>query len=243
MARTALITGSSGGIGADIALKLSQSGIKVFLTGRNESRLIEQASKCSAEGYLAGDLSNDEFLELLFKSAKEKLGQVDILINNAGAYVWSPVEKTDKNKIDEMFRLNLQVPYKLCRLAVVDMKYNKWGRIVNIGSISGTVGEANASLYSASKAGLIGLTKSLALELAEHNITVNLVNPGWVKTEMTEPIFSDGILDESEQLDMIPQRRWIEPYEVSALVNYLASEDARGITGQSVNLCAGLSLG
>ncbi|MDD3014196.1 MAG: SDR family NAD(P)-dependent oxidoreductase [Candidatus Gastranaerophilales bacterium] len=243
MARAALITGSSGGIGADIALKLSQNGFKVFLTGRNESRLIEQAKKCSAIGYMAGDLSDDNFLELLFRSAKDKFGQIDILINNAGSYVWSPVEKTDKSKIDEIFRLNLQVPYKLCRLAVSDMKFNKWGRIVNIGSISGIVGEANASLYSASKAGLIGLTKALALELAEHNITVNLVNPGWVKTEMVEPLFTDGILDEAEQMDMIPQRRWIEPCEISALVNYLASEDARGITGQSINLCAGLSLG
>jgi len=243
MSRTALITGSSGGIGADIALKLSQNGFKVFLTGRNEARLIEQAQKCSAMGYMAGDLSDEDFLELLFKSAREKLGCIDILVNNAGVYVWSPVEKTDKSKIDEVFRLNLQAPYKLCRLAVPEMKCNKWGRIINIGSISGTVGEANASLYSASKAGLIGLTKSLALELAEYNITVNLINPGWVKTEMTEPLFSDGILDESEQMDMIPQRRWIEPCEISALVNYLASEDAKGITGQSINLCAGLSLG
>jgi short-subunit dehydrogenase len=156
MARTALITGSSGGIGADIALKLSQSGFKVFLTGRNEARLVEQTEKCSAIGYLAGDLSDDNFLEKLFKSAKEKLGKIDVLINNAGAYIWSPIEKTDKAKIDEIFRLNLQAPYKLCRLVAPDMKSNKWGRIVNIGSISGVVGEANASLYSASKAGLIG---------------------------------------------------------------------------------------
>lgn len=243
MNRTALITGSSSGIGADIALKLSQAGYKVFLSGRNEARLIEQVNKCSALGYLAGDLSDDNFLKELYRFANEKLGGIDILVNNAGAYIWSPIEKTDKSKISEIFKLNLQVPYDLCRLIVPEMKTKQWGRIINIGSISGIVGEANASLYSASKAGLIGLTKSLALELAEYGITINLVNPGWVKTAMTEPLFINEILDESEQIDMIPQRRWIEPYEISTLVKYLSSEEAMGITGQSINLCAGLSLG
>jgi len=241
--RTALITGGSSGIGADIALKLSLAGYKTFLSGRNESRLIEQANKCSAIGYLVGDLSDNVFLKELYYAATEKLGCIDILINNAGAYIWSPIEKTDPNKISELFKLNLQVPYELCRLIVPEMKNKKWGRIINIGSISGIVGEANASLYSASKAGLIGLTKSLALELAEYGITINLINPGWVKTPMTEPLFADEVLDESEQIDMIPQRRWIEPCEISALVKYLVSEQAKGVTGQSINLCAGLSLG
>lgn len=243
MNRTALITGSSAGIGADVALKLSQAGYKVFLSGRNETRLIEQVNKCSAVGYLAGDLNDDNFLKELYLFANEKLDGIDILVNNAGVYLWSAIEKTDQSKISEIFKLNLQVPYNLCRLIVPYMKTKRWGRIINIGSISGVVGEANASLYSASKAGLIGLTKSLALELAEHGITINLVNPGWVKTTMTEPLFTNETLDESEQIDMVPQRRWIEPYEVSALVKYLASDNAEGITGQSINLCAGLSLG
>ena len=130
---------------------------------------------------------------------KKTLGNIDILINNAGAYTWSPVEKTATNNISELIKLNLEVPYKLCRLAVPTMKLARWGRIMNIGSISGIVGEANASLYSASKAGLTGLTKALALELAEYGITINHINPGWVKTEMTEPLFADKILDESEQ--------------------------------------------
>jgi NAD(P)-dependent dehydrogenase (short-subunit alcohol dehydrogenase family) len=192
---------------------------------------------------LAGDLSNISFCSELFQAAKEKLGQIDILINNAGAYIWSPIEKIQQDKIDELFRLNLHAPYELCRLVVPEMKSRRWGRIINIGSISGVVGEANASLYSASKAGLLGLTKSLALELAEFNITVNSINPGWVKTDLASDLFENDILDETEQLDMIPQRRWIHPSEIAALANYLASENAKGITGQSVNLCAGLSLG
>jgi NAD(P)-dependent dehydrogenase (short-subunit alcohol dehydrogenase family) len=243
MTKTALITGSSAGIGANTALKLSQNGIKVFLTGRNEFRLIEQSKICSASGYLVGDLSNDDFLKELYNTALEKLGHIDILVNNAGAYVWSPIEKTETEKISELIKLNLQVPFDLCKLVVPEMKSKKWGRIINIGSISGSVGEANASLYSASKAGLIGLTKALALELAEYGITVNLINPGWVKTDLSESIFVDNILDENEQIDMIPQKRWIAPSEISALVNYLISDEAEGLTGQSVNLCAGLSLG
>ena len=243
MAKTVLITGSSDGIGANIAQKLSQNGYKVFITGRNKDKLVKQNKICLAEGYLAGDLCDDNFLNELYNHAKEKLGHIDILINNAGAYTWSPIEKTLESNIKEIIKLNLEVPYKLCKLAVSDMKHNKWGRIINIGSISGAVGEANASLYSASKSGLIGLTKALALELAEYGITINIINPGWVKTGLVEPLFTDGVLDKSEQLDMIPQRRWIAPSEISSLVNYLISEDAKGLTGQSINLCAGLSLG
>lgn len=242
-ALTALITGSSSGIGADIALKLSQSGIKVFLTGRDEKKLINHAKACQASGYLAGDLLCCDFYNDLYNNAVEKMGRIDILVNNAGEYIWSPIDKQEDNKIAEILKLNLEIPYKLCKLVVPEMKKNKWGRIINIGSISGIVGEANASLYSTSKAGLIGLTKSLALELAEFGITINLINPGWVKTNLSEQVFENEILDENEQLDMIPQRRWIEPYEISSLVNYLIKEESRGITGQLINLCAGLSLG
>ena len=241
--KTALITGSSSGIGAAIAEKLSKQGHKVFITGRNEDRLIEQSQKYHVEGFIAGDLLDDDFYSKLFSSAIEKLGHVDILVNNAGAYVWSPIEKTEKANIEQILKLNLQKPYELCKLVVPEMKKHKWGRIINIGSISGSVGEGNASLYSASKAGLIGLTKSLALELAEFGISVNIINPGWVKTAMTQDIFDNDILSESEQLDMIPQKRWIEPSEIAALVNYLISDEAHGITGQSINLCCGLSLG
>ena len=129
----------------------------------------------------------------------------------------------------------------MCSLAIEDMKKNNWGRIINIGSISGIVGEAYATLYSATKAGLLGLTKSLALEVAQYGITVNQINPGWVETEL-----SNNILDENEKqetLDIIPQRRFVEPYEIAKLCTYLASQDAKGLTGQGINLCAGLSCG
>ncbi len=238
-----LITGASSGIGAEIAQRLSGEGYRLFLAGRNEKRLKEMAQKVSANGYFAGDLIEDNVVNELFQSAKDSLGVVDILINSAGEYLWGPVEKMKKEDIDRVFKLNLQVPYELCSSVVVEMKQQKWGRIVNIGSISGAVGEANASLYSASKAGLIGFTKALALELAEYGITINVVNPGWVKTPLTENAIEKNSPEEQEQLCMIPQGRFICPEEISAMVQYLLSEEARGLTGQSLNLCAGLSLG
>ena len=238
-----LLTGSSGGIGAKIAEKLSSSGHNVFLTGRNEERLLKLAVEIKAKGFLAGCLIEEDFPEKLLSKASKNLGHIDVLINNAGAYLWSPVEKTSKDNVEKILSLNLRIPYELCALVVPDMKKNKWGRIINIGSISGAVGEANASLYSAGKAGLIGLTKSLALELAEYGITVNVINPGWVKTSLTDECIQSGDIDEQEQLDMIPQKRWIEPQEIADLAKYLISDSAQGITGQSLNLCAGLSLG
>lgn len=238
-----LITGSSSGIGAAIANRLSLSGHRVFLTGRDSKKLKKQAKSFSAEGFISGDLLEDNFIEELFKIALHKLGNIDVLINNAGAYMWSPIEKTGYNDIEKILKLNLEVPYKLCKLVVPGMKERKLGKIINIGSISGAVGEANASLYSTSKSGLTGMTKALALELAEYGISVNIINPGWVKTPLAETYLDNESVSEEEELEMIPQKRWIDPYEVAGLVNYLITDEASGITGQSINLCCGLSLG
>lgn len=253
--KTALITGSSKGIGAEIAYNLAEAGYKVFLTGRNEEQLRQQALKCKNADYLALDITDKDAPEKLILKAKQSLGEIDVLVNNAGSYIWSPLSTSpnslsgkDKLKegyqvatIEELFKINAQIPLELCGLVVPVMREKAWGRIINIGSISGSVGEANASLYSATKASLIGLTKSLALELAEYGITVNLVNPGWVKTTMLSDNLSPQ--EQEEQLEMIPQKRWIEPFEVASLVSFLASANAGGITGQSINICAGLSLG
>ena len=186
-------------------------------------------------------MSRTENAKALYLAAKEKLGSIDILINNAGVYDYSPIEKTDPDTAQRLINLNLTTPCLLCKYAVEDMKQNMWGRIINIGSISGAVGEANASLYSAAKAGLSGLTKSLALELAQYNITVNQINPGWVDTNLANEALSAE--EKNETLEIIPQRRFIEPWEVAKLCRYLISQDAKGLTGQSINLCAGLSCG
>lgn len=183
-----LITGSSDGIGAKIAEVLATNN-NVFITGRDKNKLKKLSEKINAKGYLNGDLLDYDFADKLYKSAKNELGHIDILINNAGIYIWSEIENTSVDQIEKSFKLNLEIPSFLSTLVVPDMKKNKYGRIINIGSISAIIGEKNASIYSASKAGLIGLTKSLALELADYNINVNQINPGWVKTNLTECIF------------------------------------------------------
>jgi NAD(P)-dependent dehydrogenase (short-subunit alcohol dehydrogenase family) len=234
MKKKILITGASKGIGASIAETFSKQDFELFLIGRNEDRLKKIADETNAQ-YLAIDLTDNEACEKII----EKAGNIDVLINNAGEYVWSPVEKASSDDISRIFKTNLEIPYKLISLAIPAMKSQKWGRIINIGSISGAVGEANASLYSASKSGLIGMSKALALELAEYGITVNVINPGWVKTELID----NPNIDLQEELDCIPQKRFIHPEEIAKMAEYLISENAKGITGQSINLCAGLSLG
>ncbi len=231
--KTVLITGTSSGIGLAAEEILEKAGYKTFGCARR---------KLNKKNYLSVDISTYKGCEKLFKSAKKYLGKIDILINNAGHYVYSPVEKMHSQDIEYMTNLNFLAPYWLCALAIEDMKKNKWGRIINIGSIAGNVGEANAALYSATKSALSGLTKSLALEVAQDNITVNLINPGWVETPLAQNAAKDGISKE-ENLDIIPQKRFIEPCEIADLIKYLISDNAKGLTGQAINLCAGLSVG
>lgn len=229
-----LVTGASKGIGRAIAEELKNIG-NVYITGRNEEAL-KQVKAC---GYCICDLTT----EIEKHSDFIKQNNIDILINNAGEYIYGEIEKMSQEEITKIFKTNLEAPAFLISQAVPFMKKQNWGRIINIGSISGVMGEANASLYSATKAGLIGLTKALALELAQNNITVNTINPGWVDTELGNKSIEDSEFTKEEILECIPQRRFVKPEEIAKLTRYLISEDAKGITGQSINLCAGLSVG
>lgn len=229
-----LVTGSTRGIGKVIAEELCSLG-DVYITGRNEE-LLKSANAC---GYCVCDLSCDP--DKLAEFIREK--QIDILVNNAGEYIYGGIDTMTSEQIESICATNLIAPMKLISACVPYMKSQKFGRIINIGSISGVMGEAYASLYSATKSGLIGLTKALALELAEYNITVNTINPGWVDTELGNASIDDSEFSKEEILDSIPQRRFVEPLEVANLVKYLVSHQAKGITGQSINLCAGLSVG
>lgn len=225
-----LITGASGAIGSKITDVLHRQNFDIHICGRNEEKLkkISQEFGCS---YYVIDFLKDDF---------SFLNCFDILINNAGSYTYAPIEQ----KVDlSLLALNSFVPYRLCTFNVPHMKKQKWGRIINIGSISGVIGEANASLYSMSKSALFGFTKSLALELAQDNITVNTINPGWVNTDLTQDSINSSEFDENEILDTIPQKRYIEPVEIADLIKYLTSEESKGLTGQCINLCAGLSCG
>ena len=228
-----LITGSSAGIGLTIAQHFESLGHRVFKTGRRE--ILNGGSN-----YFRADLKNSNEVAELYEAALRYFGNIDILVNNAGEYLYREVERISISEITAMASINLIAPYYMSSLVVPGMKKRSWGRIINIGSVSGAVGEGGASFYSATKAGLIGMTKALALELASSGITVNTINPGWVKTNLVE---QDCNFDEAEVLDVVPQKRFIEPIEVAKMVEYLASDDAKGVTGQSINLCAGLSVG
>jgi len=227
-----LVTGATRGIGKAIALN---TGENIYAVGRNEDLL-----KCY-KNYLVCDLTNKTDLEKLGEYIKEN--NIDVLVNNAGEYIYSPIENTEYEKLEHIIKVNLEAPLYLISKAIPYMKSKKWGRIINIGSISGVMGEAGASLYSASKSGLIGGTKALALELAEYGITVNTINPGWVDTDMGNNSANEGEWTKEEVLECIPQKRFVSPDEVAGMVKYLISDEAKGVTGQSINLCAGLSVG
>lgn len=228
-----LVTGASKGIGRKIAEELSQIG-SIFVTGRNQNAL-----KSLDVPYCVCDLAVEpgKLAEFIKKN------HIDILINNAGEYVYGAVENITVSDMERIYRTNLIAPTILISSAVPHMKSKCWGRIINIGSISGVMGEANACLYSASKAGLLGLTKALALELAGYNITVNTINPGWVDTELGMNSIEQSEFSKEEILETVPQRRFVSPEEIAKLCRYLISDDAKGITGQGINLCAGLSIG
>lgn len=236
-----LVTGASKGIGKAIAGGLSKLGHNLFLVSRNEELLKSVSAEILAKDSCVCDLSVQTDIENL-KTFVEK-NKIDILINNAGEYIYGGIEKMSYDKISKIISTNLEAPAYLCSVVVPYMKSNKWGRIINIGSISGVMGEANASIYSASKAGLIGLTKALALELAEFNITVNTINPGWVETELGMSSIEDSEFSLEETLETIPQKRFVKPEEIEKMIEYLISDAAKGVTGQSINLCAGLSVG
>lgn len=231
-----LVTGASRGIGKTIAKSLQSYG-NVYVTARNEEKLKEFGN----EMYFVCDLSKEEDLLKLGEFIQEK--GIDILVNNAGNYTYCGIEDTEISKLNEILSINLKAPIYLMHSAVPHMKENKFGRVINIGSISGVMGEAYASMYSATKAGLIGLSKATGLELAEFGITVNTINPGWVDTELGKSSIEDSEFSEEEILESIPQRRFVKPEEIAGLVKYLISEEAKGITGQSINICAGLSVG
>jgi NAD(P)-dependent dehydrogenase (short-subunit alcohol dehydrogenase family) len=230
-----LVTGASRGIGKEIAESFVKNGDNVFALARNEELLRK------FDNYCVCDISTLEGMN----RAGEYIcsNEIDVLVNNAGEYVYSPIDLIDFDKLEHITRLNFEAPLYLISKAVPYMKKNRFGRIINIGSISGVMGEANASLYSATKSGLIGASKALALELAEHGITVNTINPGWVDTDLGNASAEEGEFTKEEIVECIPQRRFVHPSEIAGMVKYLVSDAAKGVTGQSINLCAGLSVG
>ena len=227
-----LITGASQGIGLAIARHFAKHN-NVYVVSRNEEKLEKLCKEYKFAGYFAVDLTKHNIIDI----------DVDVLVNNAGVYFYSPIEKMKDEDILNSIKLNTIAPYMLIKSVVPSMKKRGFGRIINIGSISGVMGEANASIYSMTKASLIGLTKSLALELAQDNITVNIINPGWVDTELINNKDLEEDFSKDEIIETIPQRRFVDPEEIASTCEFLISDKAKTITGQSINICAGLSLG
>ena len=225
-----LVTGASAGIGKCIANSLEG---EIFAVGRCKERLQQY------KNYLVCDFENtpDELGEYIISN------KIDVVINNAGEYMYKEADMLELADIERLIRVNLTIPMYIISKALPYMKTQKWGRIVNIGSISGVMGEAGASVYSASKSGLIGMTKAIALETAQYNVTINTINPGWVETNLGLESIENSEFSHEEILDCIPQKRFVTPQEVAGMVKYLISDDAKGVTGQSINLCAGLSVG
>ena len=229
-----LVTGATKGIGKAICELLGKEH-NIFAAARSYAILKTYQNYCIC------DLATLDGMEKLGRYIEEN--KIDALVNNAGEYIYSQIENITSEQLEHITRLNLEAPLYLISKAVPYMKKKRFGRIINIGSISGVLGEANASLYSASKSGLIGASKALALELAEYGITVNTVNPGWVDTDMGNSSANEGEFSKEEIVECIPQKRFVEPSEVACMVKYLISNEAKGVTGQSINICAGLTCG
>lgn len=249
--KTVLITGASRGIGRAVAVAFSRTGAKLALTGRDEKALEEtlgqvQAGDGEAQSFLL-DVTDSESIRALPERVKSQVGSVDILVNNAGIAESQPFLKTDRSLWDRIIAVNLTAVYEMTRACLPGMLERKAGRIINISSVAGKVGHPYVTAYCASKHGVLGLTRALALEVAKKGVTVNAVCPSYVNTPMTDQSLTNiqekaGVTRDSAMeaiLGANPQGRLIEPEEVADAVLYLASENAASINGQAINICGG----
>lgn len=237
--RRALVTGAGRGIGAAIARRLAQDGFGVSLHARTNRTLAEEIAEEILSGggaarVFCADLSTASGLEGL----AGEVGPIDVLVNNAALSQEKPFEDISSEDIDEMFAVNLKAPFRLSQLMLPHMVERAWGRIVNIASIGGQWGGINQIHYATSKAGLIGLTRSIAKTYGRHGITANAIAPGLIETDMsTEELRRP---DGREKLRRIPLGRVGQPSEVAAAVSFLVSEEAGYLTGQTINLNGGM---
>jgi 3-oxoacyl-[acyl-carrier protein] reductase len=228
--RVALVTGSTRGIGRDIAQTLAECGAKVAVTGRDLARAEDVAAVIGGgAGGFAADMADSAGVAKLVADVEERIGPIDILVNNAGLTRDNIVMRLKDEDWDEVLNANLRGAFVATRAASRGMMKRRWGRIINISSVVGLMGNKGQANYAASKAGLIALTKSVAKELGSRNVLVNAIAPGFIETEMTESMTADA---RSGLTAMIPLERLGKPRDVSAMVAFLASEHASYITGQ-----------
>lgn len=238
--KTALVTGATGGLGAAIATALHARGATVALSGTRRPVLEDLAAKLGSRAIvLPCNLSDAEDVERLVPAAEEAFGHLDILVNNAGLTRDNLFMRMRDDEWDTVIAVNLTATFRLMRAAVKNMMRRRTGRIINITSVVGVTGNAGQGNYSASKAGMIGMSKSLAMEVASRGVTVNCVAPGFIATPMTD------VLNEKQReaiLGNVPMRRLGAPDDIAAAVLYLASNEAAYVTGQTLHVNGGMAM-
>ncbi|WP_038684359.1 3-oxoacyl-[acyl-carrier-protein] reductase [Rubrobacter radiotolerans] len=242
--RVALVTGGGRGIGRAVAVKLAEAGADVAVTYRsNDAEAEKTAAAVRKQGrkceLYKGDVASAEDVERIFASVKDSFGRLDILVNNAGITRDNLLMRMKEREFDEVIETNLKGAYLCTKAAIRPMIRARWGRIVNITSVVGISGNAGQANYAASKAGVIGLTKSVARELANRNITVNAVAPGYVETELTASLPDDV---KEQILAQTPLGRFAHAEEVAASVAFLCGEEAGYITGQTLAVDGGMTM-
>jgi 3-oxoacyl-[acyl-carrier protein] reductase len=239
--KIAIVTGASRGIGAAIAIMLAKNGVKLVLNSRNTESLEGIKNTIVSDGGIAeimcGDVSNiDSFSEIVNKTIKI-FGKIDILVNNAGITKDNIIMRMKESDWDNVLNVNLKGCFNGIKSVSKPMIKNRSGRIINITSIIGQIGNSGQGNYAASKAGIIGLTKSTAKELGLRNITVNAIAPGYIATKMTQNL-NDEIKNKMQS--SIPLGKFGLPDDIASLVCFLASDDASYITGQTINVDGGM---
>jgi 3-oxoacyl-[acyl-carrier protein] reductase len=242
--RVAIVTGGGRGIGRAVAARLAEAGANVAISYRQDDAAAEETAQRVREAgveceLFKGDVSSPESVEALFKGAGDTFGRVDILVNNAGITRDNLMMRMKEEEFDEVLRTNLKGTYLCTRAALRPMIRARWGRIVNVSSVVGLVGNAGQANYAASKAGIIGFTKSVAREVAQRRITVNAVAPGYVETELTGSL-PENVKDQIR--GQVPMGRFGEPEEVAEVVAFLAGEAAGYLTGQTIAVDGGMTM-
>ena len=238
--KCALVTGASGGIGSDIARALHAQGATVALSGTRKETLEALAADLGGRTHVVPcNLSDAEAVDALPKQAEEAMGGLDILINNAGLTRDNLFMRMKDEEWDEVIRVNLTAAFRLSRGVLRGMMKRRWGRIIGITSVVGVMGNPGQGNYAASKAGMIGMTKSLAQEVASRNITANCIAPGFIRSAMTDALNED---QQSRIMSTIPAGRLGEAKEIAAAAVYLASEEAAYVTGQTLHVNGGMAM-
>lgn len=238
--KAALVTGASGGIGGAIARALHGAGAMVGLSGTREEPLAALAANLGARAHvLPCNLSDRDAVAALPKAAAEAMGAVDILVNNAGITRDNLFLRMSDDEWDSVLEVNLTSAMRLSRACLRGMMKSRWGRIVNIGSVVGSAGNPGQGNYAAAKAGLVGMSKSLAYEVASRGVTVNVVAPGFIATAMTDKLNDDK---KAAILGQIPAGRMGAAEEIGAATLYLASNEAAYVTGSTLHVNGGMAM-